>query len=924
MPGRDRALRGLLGLVTLCAFGLRVWGLGAQSLWYDEGFSVDLASQGWRQILVGELNLPPLYHLILGGWVRLAGTSEFAARYLSALCGVLIVALGAVWAGLFLGRRAGVLAGLLLAVSPIEVWYAQEARMYALWGALTLGSTVALVYLMRGKGTRGLWVAYGLANVAALYTHYYAALALGAQAVWALAYAARSRDRAFASHWLLSQGALGLAMVGWLPVFWPQWRAANTTYWPGRLSWQFVVVETGLGFAGAGLTVPRTVGALLAGLGAVLAALGAVAGLGRARSRWGALALLAYVVVPLLIFYGLVHTRPKFSPRYLLPVVPALAALAAGGIAAILPPVAGRWPGVLRAGLAVLVGGALAGGSVYAATNPRRDSRFGRDDLRGAAAYLRGAVGGEEAVILLSGHLAPAFAYYYGGGNAYPIPARHTPSPSVDEIVTLDVLDELNRIIAGRRGVWLLLWQDDVVDPNGVVRTVLDLATTRAPVERSFRGLELRHYVFPPGTQLHREMISKVPLNVTVGQEEVVLLGCDLPTVPVPAGSAATVLLFWQALRPVASDYRLSLRVIDEYGQERAHLDRRLAAYMYPTDRWRPGVLVMGRHDVPLPPGLPPGEYALQARIYARENVEANQVVALGQFQVGRPARPPTLEKLGIRRPVEVAWGELELVGFDLAPMEAAPGQTVYLTLFWRAIERPAQRYRTVVSLGGQQWASLELPAAATSMQPGDAFQVQYPLRVPRDAPAGRQQVGVTLQDERGARLSGPAILAELSLSGQERLFGVPAGIRSGRRASLGGQVTFLGYDLESGSLAPGEVLRLTLYWQAVQAMDTSYTVFTHLLDGAEQIWGQVDRLPDQGRRPTTGWLPGEVVIDVYDIQVRPEAPPGQYVIEIGMYDAASGQRLAVRDEAGRRLPGDRILLEPVMVRPPVPPAARP
>ncbi|MFQ6059241.1 MAG: hypothetical protein ACE5MB_10245, partial [Anaerolineae bacterium] len=66
--------------------------------------------------------------------------------------------------------------------------------------------------------------------------------------------------------------------------------------------------------------------------------------------------------------------------------------------------------------------------------------------------------------------------------------------------------------------------------------------------------------------------------------------------------------------------------------------------------------------------------------------------------------------------------------------------------------------------------------------------------------------------------------------------------------------------------------------------------------------------------RPTTGWLPGEVITDEYAIPVDSDAPPGDYVLEIGMYDALTGERLPVVVQ-GARVPGDRVLLGKVEVR---------
>ena len=72
--------------------------------------------------------------------------------------------------------------------------------------------------------------------------------------------------------------------------------------------------------------------------------------------------------------------------------------------------------------------------------------------------------------------------------------------------------------------------------------------------------------------------------------------------------------------------------------------------------------------------------------------------------------------------------------------------------------------------------------------------------------------------------------------------------------------------------------------------------------------------MPGDGTLPTTGWLPGEVILDQYEVPVQPDAPPGQYVIEVGMYQAETGQRLPIINQKGQVV-DDRVLLEKVTVQ---------
>ncbi|MBI2865367.1 MAG: hypothetical protein HYX94_12505, partial [Chloroflexi bacterium] len=137
--------------------------------------------------------------------------------------------------------------------------------------------------------------------------------------------------------------------------------------------------------------------------------------------------------------------------------------------------------------------------------------------------------------------------------------------------------------------------------------------------------------------------------------------------------------------------------------------------------------------------------------------------------------------------------------------------------------------------------------------------------------------------------------------------------------ANFGDQISLLGFSL-SGDRAgqayegrPGEVLQLTLFWRALAKMDQRYTVFTHLLDSHEHIWGQRDAEPGSGAKPTTGWTPGAVISDNYGIPILFGTPPGDYYVEAGVYLPATGQRLPVQAPAGTAV-GDRVLFGPLRV----------
>jgi len=130
------------------------------------------------------------------------------------------------------------------------------------------------------------------------------------------------------------------------------------------------------------------------------------------------------------------------------------------------------------------------------------------------------------------------------------------------------------------------------------------------------------------------------------------------------------------------------------------------------------------------------------------------------------------------------------------------------------------------------------------------------------------------------------------------------------QRAAFGDALELLGYRLETPQSMPGGQVKLTLYWHARQRVSIDYTVFVHLLDEAGEMRSQRDSQPVGGAYPMTIWSPENVILDHYLVPLDGDAPSGRYRLAIGLYDLATMQRLPAFDSAGRRLEGDRLLLE--------------
>ena len=104
--------------------------------------------------------------------------------------------------------------------------------------------------------------------------------------------------------------------------------------------------------------------------------------------------------------------------------------------------------------------------------------------------------------------------------------------------------------------------------------------------------------------------------------------------------------------------------------------------------------------------------------------------------------------------------------------------------------------------------------------------------------------------------------------------------------------------------------LHLTLYWRASALMDVAYTVFTHLLGPDGQIQAQQDDQPQGGAFPTADWFPGDVIADEYTLAFPPDAPPGEYALEVGLYRPETAERLAAYDADGKQWLDNAIRLD--------------
>jgi 4-amino-4-deoxy-L-arabinose transferase-like glycosyltransferase len=124
--------------------------------------------------------------------------------------------------------------------------------------------------------------------------------------------------------------------------------------------------------------------------------------------------------------------------------------------------------------------------------------------------------------------------------------------------------------------------------------------------------------------------------------------------------------------------------------------------------------------------------------------------------------------------------------------------------------------------------------------------------------------------------------------------------IHRSRQANLADKIEFLGYQLDTVEVRPGEVVPFSLFWQARQPLAENYSTFVRLADRGDAFTWQEDSQPVDGLFPTSQWPVEVEVWDGREIAVPTDAPPGRYRLEVGWYDPSTLGRLPILDQEGR------------------------
>lgn len=634
-----------LFVALLVAFFFRVYLLSAQSLWNDEGTSIALAARSLGAIVDGAARdiHPPLYYFLLHYWMLINGNSEFAARFLSVIAGVLIVALTYRIARFFFDVEVANVAAYFAAFSPFGVYYSQETRMYvwvAFWAAL---SVLAMVQMLvpsaewRGtsdetphvtrptsRATRTLyWLLYLTATIAALYSHYFGATVLAFEnasfAIWvwlawrkskSLLNPPLQRGAGGIGHsiafWLLAQIICLLTFLPWYFFTREQlamWPAISEPFDLPTLLWRVLNVFS------VGFTLDTSGSAIAAFAFAVLVFFG-VRFKRDAQTVWGVTLLLAWMLVPVLAMYAVSLSRPAYTPKFLLLATPPFFILAARGLSRIHPGI------FLRprnpAPRSYLLRYFYFGISIIAAVsfipslqNYYYNPAYARDDYRTIVRFIDANTRAGDGILIAAPGQVDVVDYYHRGAQPiFPLPRMRPIAPNqtrfdIDDIVT----NKVKRLFA-------IYYGTTQADPEGVIETRLAQRAFKARDE--WHGnVRLALYGIPPNPRDPDQSAA-----VRFG-DEITLERWQLDGREARLGDVVMLTLNWVALSQPAARYKIFVHLLDSNGRVVAQRDGEPVGDNRISTTWRAGEKIADNYGLFAQDA---GEFELEIGMYRVDN----------------------------------------------------------------------------------------------------------------------------------------------------------------------------------------------------------------------------------------------------------------------------------------------------------------
>lgn len=620
---------GVVAILTGLAFLMRRTNLGGQSLWFDEADLIARAADSLPNIFGNFLKAGengPLYTLLMHFWLQIFGSGEVAVRSISMLSGTAAVPLIFLAGRKLGGSWVGLTAAFLLTISPYNIWYSQDAKMYPLALCLTLASVWLFLNALE-KGSWQWWLPYIVITTLGFYIHVMAVLIVGVEVVYYFANWKKHKAVQTRPQRRRSYIALGVMTLPYLPI----------ALWQIVALWDGTVGKTWF----APVSLPDMFNSLIRrfalnrspepweSLGAYTFLILVVVGLGwlwRSR-RSGAtpnipLFLTLYLILPVLAFYLLTTRIPLFADRYLLVASPAYYLLAAWGLMWLWQH---NWTKVI-AGLGIAV---IVLTSYFALSSVNYSKEAQKEDWRQAMQKLSEWVRPGDVVVVIPGYLESAVKYYFKPTASVPVKTitESLLAPkAIGDADDINLNDQLQKTIRGYERAWVVVSPDRYKqeDPQEFIRKVwFDNNTQMFADPQEFVGVKFYGYSFfmIPGTNSEffpHTAKTDLKFGNTIaleGYDIVPGAGVNLPPGTVKVGDHLHLSLYFRMLNPDKVDYEVTVRLVGKDGQDMdTNYTARPDAGYRPTTKWVRGEAVRDYREIYIK--APPGEYRLEVSLH--------------------------------------------------------------------------------------------------------------------------------------------------------------------------------------------------------------------------------------------------------------------------------------------------------------------
>jgi hypothetical protein len=483
-----------------------------------------------------------------------------------------------------------------------------------------------------------------------------------------------------------------------------------------------------------------------------------------------------------------------------------------------------------------------------------------------------------------------------------------------------------NMLTADRTVLYINQVQRDIPGPN-----IIHYFRTRREPEKSIRlnGIEYAWVYKGPVVGVSLPFTPEHLLGVKFADESR-LFGYNLNQ-PARSGQSLTVTLLWQVLDPPAGERYVFLRLLDKQGQVWASSDSPVVMGLWPVERWQPETFIEDAHALVIPVGTPPGDYRLEVGMYDPTTnqplpVDASRRGPGGGVIVGEiPVLWQPVTEIDIMPDTVVDTpmsDSVTLIGYSALPDGAKTGEKLAVEMLWQESLPWWWRFNPRLSdssviftwkqdgeIKTEQREPLPLPSQEWGQ--GAIMRSRHELLVPPRLGSGEYQ----LQGAVDGSVS--QLLAQITVTAPAHSYLTPEDAQSPLQPAAlalvpSGRITLTGQMVEPPPVG-GDTLPVTLYWQSDTILTTGYTVFVQLLAPDGSVMSQSDSIPGQGSRPTTGWVPGEVITDRHNLPLPDGVAAGEYQLIVGLYSPLNGQRLPLVNPAGE-IVGDAITVAEVSI----------